>query len=140
MTDTPKLMTDERLAEIKAARDAGEPVELHQITLYAVEPLDHIDALTAELAEARRTVCNRAAYGRPGHESEHDFDTPEDAAREFGWGYLYPEPAAPTVAEAIDPRCERDGCLRAYYGPSPFCDGVCRVKAGESYNGKWREG
>lgn len=66
--------------------------------------LGHLADRNAELAErtrerdgARVAVCERAALGRPGHESEHDFDEPDDAAEYFGWPDLYTNPEEPTT-------------------------------------------
>jgi hypothetical protein len=62
-----------------------------------------LDQARRERDEARRAVCERAALGRPGHESEHDYDSPEDAADTFGWLELYPDSTATgaTVSPAI---------------------------------------
>ncbi len=46
----------------------------------------------AERDEARRAICERMAHGRPGHESDSDYETPADASHDHpGWGYLYSE-------------------------------------------------
>ncbi len=51
-----------------------------------------LDERTRERDDARAAVCERAAHGRPGHESRHDFDEPSDAAEHFGWPDLYTDP------------------------------------------------
>ena len=54
------------------------------------EALARAEAAEQERDEARRCVCERAAHGRPGHENSEDYASEHDAARDFGWGYLYP--------------------------------------------------
>lgn len=89
-------MTDERLAELRAE---VEDLDNHWTAQQAMEDLiAEVDRLRVELArrtkerdDTRHAVCWRAAYGRPGHESRHDYMGAADAAHAFGWGYLYPE-------------------------------------------------
>ena len=40
-------------------------------------------SIEQERDDAMRAVCERACYGRPGHESAGDYDTPQDAARDI---------------------------------------------------------
>ncbi len=101
------------------------------------------ERIRGERDSAQTAVCERAAFGRPGHESDHDFDTPEDAAEYFGWVHLQlcSEADAPEAksVEAILGKLPSDETddefLDMLEGEQPPHEGECRVKLGPSRDG-----